>query len=460
MSRRQAAREARFEQPAPERFSWVGPAILAALGVGALCAALWHFWRAEPSAAALDLSGLDLSQLSPPAHGLVVAALERVAEHPDDPEAIGRLGMAFRAQDLEDAAEKCFRAAAELAPTDYRWPYLLAVSLAEDDATAARRPLETAVHLAPDEAAPRLRLAEALLADGDLAAAAEHFAAVLQAHPQNPRALAGQARIYITQGDNAAARAALATACQLAPEQRALRIAFAQVLARLGEAEAAAKEAAAARELPDGPPAWPDPLVGEMLALRRDADSLSHEVANLLENDRSDEALALLQQLAAWQPGETRWSVPLATLLIQRRNYPAAQEFLAQALQRQPLAAELWLQRGVLAYRQAAWPAACQAFERAVELKPDYSDAWYNLGHAREQSGDPAGALAAFERSAQSQSDNLEALANAGRLHLDLGRPAAARDVLLRARELAPQNAALQALWERCESALRGAAVQ
>lgn len=459
MSRRRASRNDTRVETKPPVSPLTGAAFLVILAVGALCAAAWHFWHAEPSATVLDLPDLDLSQLSPPAAALVVEALSRVADHPEDPEAVGQLGMTFRAQDLEDAAEKCFRAAAELAPADYRWPYLLAVSLAEDDPAAARTPLETAVELAPEEASPRLRLAEMLLGDGDLPAAEEHFAAVLQAHPQNPRALAGQARVLIARGENEAARDALATACQLAPEQRGLRIAFAQTLARLGETDAAAAEAAAARELPDGPPAWPDPLVAEMLALRRDADSLSHEVAHLVENGQGEEAVALLQQLVAWQPGETRWSVPLATLLIQQRNYPAAQEFLAQALRLQPAAAELWLQQGVLAYRQSAWPAACAAFERAVELKPDYSDAWYNLGHAREKSGDAAGALDAFERSAQAQSDNLEALANAGRLQLEQGQPEAARELLLRARALAPDSAELKQLWERCESALSGAAV-
>ncbi len=64
---------------------------------------------------------------------------------------------------------------------------------------------------APSDAALLVEEGDRLLEAGDLAAAAEHFAAALQSEPQSVPATTGLARCHLARGDLDAARSALAT---------------------------------------------------------------------------------------------------------------------------------------------------------------------------------------------------------------------------------------------------------
>src|SRR5260370_293016 len=92
--------------------------------------------------------------------------------------------MAFFAHDYSDEAQVCFVAAEQLDPRDARWPYFQGAIRADSDPHGAVQKLERAADLCADTPdAPRLQLAELLLAHGRLEKAGAQFQCVLRRSP-------------------------------------------------------------------------------------------------------------------------------------------------------------------------------------------------------------------------------------------------------------------------------------
>src|SRR6185503_15298970 len=88
--------------------------------------------------------------------------------HVRDASAWGDLGAIFFVHGFEAQSQVCFRNAERLDPGDYRWPYLLAVSLIYTDADEMIAAYQRAALRCGRQAHVRLRLAEALLDRGEL----------------------------------------------------------------------------------------------------------------------------------------------------------------------------------------------------------------------------------------------------------------------------------------------------
>src|SRR5437870_6110343 len=66
----------------------------------------------------------------------VAEAARRVEVEPQSAAAWGEYGFVLRAYRQHPEADQCFQVAADLDPTDGRWPYLLGIHLADTDPTA------------------------------------------------------------------------------------------------------------------------------------------------------------------------------------------------------------------------------------------------------------------------------------------------------------------------------------
>jgi tetratricopeptide (TPR) repeat protein len=110
------------------------------------------------------------------------------------------------------------------------------------------------------------------------------------------------------------------------------------------------------------------------------------------------EAIPLLQQAVALNPGHPPFHNNLGELLRLNGQTEAAMAALDRALSLRPDYAEAHSNRGNL-LRQIGRPAeAVAAYEAALALKPDFADAWSNLATAQmDQSNFPA-AVAALNR--------------------------------------------------------------
>ena len=113
---------------------------------------------------------------------------------------------------------------------------------------------------------------------------------------------------------------------------------------------------------------------------------------------RTAEAIPLLRQAVALNPGHAPFHSNLGELLRLTGQTDAAMAALDRALSLRPDYAEAHNNRGNLLRQTGRAAEAATAYEAALALKPDFADAWSNLATAQmDQSNFPA-AIAALNR--------------------------------------------------------------
>ncbi|MBC7854082.1 MAG: hypothetical protein IAF94_11655, partial [Pirellulaceae bacterium] len=106
--------------------------MVALLGLATLAAGVNVAWRQfQPALEPLPSAATE--PLDPRVRELVESAAAIVAIDSRSAAAWGDLGAVYFAHNFEPQAQGCFRNAERLAPGDYRWPYLLGVSLIHTD---------------------------------------------------------------------------------------------------------------------------------------------------------------------------------------------------------------------------------------------------------------------------------------------------------------------------------------
>ena len=293
---------------------------LAILAVGVNVA--WRFSQPalEPMPAA------DTEHLDHEIRDLMTSAEANVVHDNRSAAAWGDLGAVYYVHSLEAQSQVCFRNAERLDPADYRWPYLLAVSLssADHEQIAAYR---RAARRCGQRAHVQLRLAEVLLDRGELAEAAAQIESVLTYAPSDSRALFAKARLLFAQGKLGEAKSFAEqstenAADKRAPYMRAPYMLLAQLCRRTHDAEREARTVAALQQIPDGFPSWEDPDVTAVFALNR---SRAHR-------------LVVAEELA--RSGNSATGTRMLHVMAAESNGAAAAEKLAQTLNREERFAE------------------------------------------------------------------------------------------------------------------------
>jgi tetratricopeptide (TPR) repeat protein len=387
----------------PTRFRWRWLLVLTLVLALAGGAWLW-FASLPPTPPDPDLAGAD-----PEAVAAIAAARAAALQSPRSAAAWGRLGMVLRAHDFGPDANRCFAVAERLDPRQPRWPYLHGLTLLLTDPEAGIPRLQRAVDLCGDRPlAPRLRLAETLLARGRLDEAERHLRQALQREPDNPRVHLGLARLALHREQPAVAAEHLAAVGDNPLSLKAARILRLEA-ERLAGRPVAAAAARAAAALPDDPP-WPDPFVEEVEALQVGLQARLARADVLLRQGRAEEALAVLGETAARYPESARPRLALGQALIQTRHPEAAERELRRATELEPELVEAWFDLGVALSLQEKAGAAAECFRRTVRLKPDHGLAHYNLGQCLKVLGDRAGAVQAFGAAVRARPDYEPAL--------------------------------------------------
>lgn len=373
------------------------------------------WWYLRPRAPVPQPPEVDLSRADPEVAQAVRAATDRVRANPRDAAAWGRLGMILLAHDFEADSRPVFRTAAELAPTDYRWPYLEALTLVLNEPDTGLERLRRGAELAPaNRPEPRLRLAELLVERGDLDGAAALAEAVLKNQSVNGRAELVMARVAAARGDWAAVLD-WAGRCESDPLcRRASALLRSRAFEALGDAGRAEAEFRTAAALPE-PPGWPDPVVTEVQSLRVGANAQSDRGGALLREGRAAEAAEVLEEAARRAPDNPEPALLLGRALIQAGNAHRAREVLEDFAARFPSSVEGWFNLGVARFQTDEVAGARDAFRRATGLKPDHALAHFNLGHCYRKLGDKPAAKAEFEEALRCRPDYQaarEALAN------------------------------------------------
>ncbi len=412
-------------------------AAVAAVAAGA------YLLRRPPPPPTIDLAGLD-----PEVASAISAARQGVEEHPRSAAAWGRLGMVLFAHDLHAESLPCLEQAERLDPSDARWPYYQGLILLLTRREASLAPLRRAADRSGKEVAPRLRLAEALLAQDRPDEAEAAFRQVLEMQPGNPRAELGLGQIAYRRGELPQSLAHLRSAAESPLAQKAARSTLAEVCERLGDAEGAETERRRVADLPPDQP-WPDPLIQEVERLQTGLANRLDRADTLLGRGQAGEAADLLGEVVRDHPESAQAHLDLGRALIRLGRLDAAEAELRQGLRLDPTAVNgHYLLGGVLVLRKDdAGAEAC--YRRAIELKPTHHLAHYQLGQCRLRQHDSAGAADAFRAALRARPNMTEAHVALAEVLLEQGRRDEARAHLEDALRLAPGHEKARQLLDK-----------
>lgn len=416
----------------------------------AIAAALaWYTWRRVPD---IPVPELDLRAASVPVAQAVTTVRNRVVAAPRSAVAWGELGMVLFAHQFEQEANICLGHARDLDPSEFRWPYLLGISLSVSDPEEAANNFRRAIFLRADSAIAHLRLGELLLSQSRFDQAAQHLHASRQHNASDPRVHFDLAQLFFSQGDLAAALSSAQQAARLAPHVQSVHELLATIQQRLGNREAALAELQRVEESTVPSLEWHDAYAAEVLALRRDAIWSLDQAESLLARQQAPAAIRLLYDTLARDDRDPRVYVLLARALMANNQLMEAEQLLVRAAQRHPRSSEIHLQRGVVQFIGERYSEAEASFRLAVELEPDFATAHYNLGHALMKLKKPAEALEAFQTTATLRPNYASAHTNVGRLWLEGGENAKALVPLRRALQLNPNDDEARRLLEKASN--------
>lgn len=465
---------------------------LLVLGVGLVVAGVWRsIERVEPPTIQPD--GVDKAIVA-----AVAEARKAVLDSPKKGETWGELGMVLLAHEFNDQAREAFTKAAELSPTDPRWPYYQGRSLATTKPQDAIRYLEQTVQICGDKPpAPRLTLIELLLEQGELDKAGSQLAQALAADPNNARAKTAKARLSFMQGDfqachdiltqlnqqlqqmyvkgmtqakqltekgNRSAAQSLVQKLQVqinnaSGKMQTSGLLLSEAMRRIGMTEDAEKQRKFALSKPDR--SWPDPFWSEV-GRRRTGLKFARSQADILYgNQRYDEAKKLLQVAVEQYPTDLFARIFLGRSLIREGRveyengnqdqamalYRQAETQLAKAQEIDPQSVDAIFRMGVLQLyigeatgdKQLIQRAA-DLYREAIRIKPDFTMAHYNLGLCLRQLEDLPGAINALEMAVASQPDNADALAALAELLISAERYDEAKEKIEMALSINPDH--------------------
>jgi tetratricopeptide (TPR) repeat protein len=426
-------------------------------GSAALAVGGWFAWRwyAAPTPPAVNLDGAE-----PDVAAAVEAARQKVRQDPYSAAAWGALGRLLRSSGYSPDAAVCFDQAERLDPSDPRWPYLCGEALELRDPDAALPHLRRAVAVCDraheDNLAPRLRLAEALLArgpDGEAEAEAV-LRRALEIDDDDPSVHLDLGQLAYQRDELEEARAQFAR-CEKSPQTHKLAcVRLAEVCGRLGKDKAAAEFARTAAAAPPDRH-WPDPWLTECFQQGVGVADLFRRADQLEAQDHLPEAVELLRDAAERSP-DYRVSVELGKDLALLEDYAAAEAALKGAVRQAPekFQAHFQLSKALVAWaekRRQAGDAdgARRLYEEsegearaALARKADDGPAYVLLGLALKGQGRRAAAEAAFRDAAARAPGDADAYLYLGELLAEDGRTGEARAALEAAARLTGPKAA------------------
>ena len=417
--------------------------ILVLSGVGASAALGWYAWRRYTAASPPEIvsEGLD-----PDLVEAIEKAQQQIRSDPYSAQRWGDLGKLLRAAQLVPEAVACFAQAERLEPKTPKWPYLQGEALRLSDIRAALPPLERAAALSENSntIAPRLRLAEVLLALGLSDEAEKYLRLALELDPDDPSVHYNLGVLALARDDRTDSLAHLKHCEQSVFTQQKACIQLATVYRRMGQTEQADKYSRKADTLPPDRN-WLDPFVGETLTVGRPARFEHIYHLELREDYRAaaEELTALIQQRPEYRayvalgldlgklgdfagaeqalraartmvPEKFKAHYELSRLLWMRaeKDYPLDSEgarakyeeaaaCARQAIARQPDSAMAHVLLGMSLRRLGKRQPAIDAFRTAVQCSPDLADAHLHLGETLADAGEMAEARGSLERAVQ-----------------------------------------------------------
>jgi len=316
-----------------------------------------------------------------------------LAEKPDVAFAHFQLAYAYTGLNRVDEARIEYERCVALDPKMAEGQLNLGILLLEKDAAAAVPPLRKAVDLLPSQSRPRFLLGIALERSGDLAGAAESYAAAAHLNPSDTETQAQLGGVYLqlkrpadaekefravleTQPKSLLALRGLALSLDAEgkpdaveayrnylatdPKDSAVRERFVQLLV----ANKKFDEALAETEKPEGGQA---PTLDE-LRLRADI---------FVGKNKLDEAIATLKQAIALAPRDAQLHGGVGRLYLQKREFADAERELKIAIQLDKGNVVYWKDLTATFYQGGNYAAALAGYDVVDKLEKPGAGVWF-----------------------------------------------------------------------------------
>jgi tetratricopeptide (TPR) repeat protein len=421
-------------------------AVVLALGAG------WWFWQREP---AVPPPEVPLEDAEPRVAEVIRGEMDTVRRQPRSGPAWGRLGQVLRAHGFDEQAVACWAQAERFDKDEPRWPYYrgLVLLLTGDNSglSCLRRAAALADSADPDNLAPRLTLAEQLLAHAAAAEAEQVLRAVERKAPNNPRLRFCQAVLAQRCGE---VRMAIALFTPLTRHPCARQRASAQLTALYGQRnqpERAAAYRKLAAELPEDA-RWPDPYWAELANLDV---SRQGRFQNLSKNDDAAASEQLREMVGGEDADSDKAHLALAMTLLRQGERDQAEPHLRKALALEPKSVRTLFTLGAVLFFQAqeqqeagkgarraaaGYEEAVGLLRRAIELKPNDAEAHLFLGRALLALGRREAAIKALRVPVATRPEYFRGYLHLAEALMEDGQLAEARQHLRRAAQLAPRD--------------------
>ena len=339
--------------------------ILVTAGLAVL--ALYLFVAQE----APDIPDADRSRMEPQIAAKIQDHRERVLEEPASHGAWGELAVVFQAHGLNLQAAACYQEALELAPSAFRWHYLLVHALRTFDRDAALEASARALAVRSDYTALLVVHAELLEEAEDLEEVAPLYEKALSLEPTSASAELGLGRLAMTRGDLESAQWHLERAVQLSPDAGAVHATLARLYRRLGENEKAIEEARRA-SLSREPVGIVDPI-----HYRMTQEAISSTAQLLRARDLEDDAdfvaaEAIYRSLVALRPDDADMKVRLGDVLSRLDRHPEAKEHYRAALTIKPEDARAHFGLGAAMSLEGNFDDAARHFQESLRARSDH----------------------------------------------------------------------------------------
>ncbi|MEE8156085.1 MAG: tetratricopeptide repeat protein [Phycisphaerales bacterium] len=363
----------------------------------------------------------DLRDAEAPVIEKITRAREQVVKDLDSAGAWGRLGIMLDAHGLYEDALPCYLRAGQLDPTNYRWPYLTAIVLADDDPVQAITHFERAIEVKPQSSAIRHTFADTLLRAGRLEETEAQYREALKLDPENRNALLGLGELAMRENRLEEALRRLSQALGIEPYDSEVHEKLARLYTRLGDPAKAEQEAMLVKAFPEKAPVR-DPVRAEVAAEAVSSTSVIRRGLAHARHGRERDAEAAFRQVLQSHPEHIKALLNLGAVLVKQGRTAEAVDQLRAALTLAEDNAEVHSNLGVaLAYDKQV-PQALEHIRTALRLDPNNNEAYYNLGWILEGQGKTDQARAAYQRALELNPVNVRAHNNLGKILASRGQ--------------------------------------
>jgi len=384
---------------------------------------------------------VDDTALDPEIAALFEQRLESVKRSPGDSEARARLGMAYEANAIRGAARSAYEQAVALEPDNARWRYHLAHVRAEQgELEAALEELARVVDLDAGYAPARWRRGDWLLELGRTDEAEQAYRAAVELDGQAVAPRVGMARVYMQRGQESYSVQVLQGLLGATPDHPYLHQLLGTAYRQLGRMDDARHELALAAQ--PRRPRWPDPWLDEIDRNKVGFAADFQRALALLGARRHAEAIPILERLRGEEPENVVLLSNLGAAYVDAGRVAEGLTTLQAALQIRPDYFSTHLNLSSVYERTGDLERALEHVELAIRSNPKLGAAYVKQGLLLARAERWEEALAALDSARRYDARTTASLIWAGRIRSRLGQWRAAAEDYSAAVEQAPGDLA------------------